>query len=1080
MLKRAFWFTTGATAGFGGAMWVRRQVLRDGAPLHARAGPGRRHLVGPPAGHRPAGGGHEGRAAMAERESELRPSCARGPGARWSQWRGAPGLLPAKAPQANARSVTRLIRQLWHRVPPPSCAAPGPTSSRPGSTRSCPRAASSRRTPAAPMFTNSGMMPFVPYFLGEEAVPYRPPRAASVQNCVRAGGKHNDLDAIGRSLRHLSFFEMLGNFSFGDYFKAEAIAVGVGVRHRGARARRRPPLGHRPRRATTRPRRSGPTRSASPRERIQRLGKDNFWEMGETGPVRPVLRDLLGLRARARPRGRPGQPGGRGPLRRDLEPRVPAVPPGRRRPAQRPAAARTSTPAPGSSASSAVLAGSPQLYAADTLSRAGRRGAVGHRAPPRRVRARRHRPAAPRRPRPHDDVPRRRRRHPVERGPRLRAAPHHPPGRPLRLPARRRAAGHCRRMVERTIEVMGDAYPEVVEGRDLVLPIIAREEESFRRTLAHRARRSSTPSSTGSSPAARCRARSRSSCTTPTASRSRSPRRSPTLRGFAVDVAGFDVGDGRAAPPGPRRQQGGRRRHRRRGHRAAADPRRARPHRVHRARRVRDRGHGRSAIVGRRRSSSTARRSTPSPAARSATPAPSSPPTGHRRRASTPPTRCPACTATRSWSREGTIEVGQTADARIDGERRDAIRRNHTGTHILHWALREVLGDAREAAGLAGRARPAALRLQPLRAGHARPDPARSRTWPTARSSTTPPVRHFETTKDEAARARAPSPSSATSTATSSGCSRRAATRSSCAAAPTSRRLGDIGPIKIVSEGSIGSNLRRIEAVTGLGPIERLRQEEDLVARAAERAGRHRRRAARWRPRSVRGELKALQRRDQGAAAPGGRQPGRRAGGRRGRRRRRRPGRRPGPRRGARPRRRRARPARHPGRGARRRGPRAAASPSWRRRPRTAGSTPASSSPTRPGRSGRRGQGPRAGPWPAARTRRGSTRRSTRSGPPPAWPERDAGPSPSTSGPAASASPCPTAAARVATPYETVHRVGRPGRATTDASHSSWTKPAPRWSSWACRCRSTARWGRRRGRSSTRSTSCGPRSASRS
>ena len=72
--------------------------------------------------------------------------------------------------------------------------------------------------PSAPMFTNSGMMPFVPYFLGEETAPYDPPRAVSIQKCVRAGGKHNDLDAIGRSPRHLSFFEMLGNFSFGDYF----------------------------------------------------------------------------------------------------------------------------------------------------------------------------------------------------------------------------------------------------------------------------------------------------------------------------------------------------------------------------------------------------------------------------------------------------------------------------------------------------------------------------------------------------------------------------------------------------------------------------------------------------------------------------------------------------------------------------------------------------------------------------------------------------------------------------------------------------------------------------------------------
>jgi alanyl-tRNA synthetase len=140
--------------------------------------------------------------------------------------------------------------------------------------------------PTAPMFVNSGMMPFVPYFLGEEPVPFDPPRVADVQKCVRAGGKHNDLDAIGRTPRHLSFFEMLGNWSFDDYFKADAIAwawelmtegygldadrmwVTVHVSDDEAEDLWADEIGF-------------------PRDRIVRLDKDNFWEMGDVGPCGP-------------------------------------------------------------------------------------------------------------------------------------------------------------------------------------------------------------------------------------------------------------------------------------------------------------------------------------------------------------------------------------------------------------------------------------------------------------------------------------------------------------------------------------------------------------------------------------------------------------------------------------------------------------------------------------------------------------------------------------------------------------------------------------------------------------------------
>ena len=163
------------------------------------------------------------------------------------------------------------------------------------------------------LFTNAGMNQFKDAFLGKEKRAYT--RATTSQKCMRVSGKHNDLDNVGPSLRHHTFFEMLGNFSFGDYFKQEAIPLAwellTGVWHlpadrlyptifKGESGIPRDDEAH------------GIWTKFVPPQRITELGlAENFWQMGDTGPCGRCseIHYHRGTTLRARRSGRGGHAG---------------------------------------------------------------------------------------------------------------------------------------------------------------------------------------------------------------------------------------------------------------------------------------------------------------------------------------------------------------------------------------------------------------------------------------------------------------------------------------------------------------------------------------------------------------------------------------------------------------------------------------------------------------------------------------------------------------------------------------------------------------------------------------------------
>ncbi|MGH9137855.1 MAG: alanine--tRNA ligase, partial [Acidimicrobiales bacterium] len=682
--------------------------------------------------------------------------------------------------------------------------------------------------PTAPMFTNSGMMQFVPYFLGEEPVPYKPPRAADIQKCVRAGGKHNDLDAIGRTPRHLSFFEMLGNWSFNDYFKREAIVwawelltevlgvdgdrlwVSVHVSDDEAEQLWIDEVGF-------------------PAARIARFDEDNFWEMGEVGPCGPCSEIFWDYGPAHGPDG--------GPANRAAEDRYVEIWNlvfmqffRRQDGALEPLPTKNVDTGAGLERMLTALNGVVSVFETGDLvelvdlaqSLTGKRLGADERADVAlrviadHARAMTFLVAD-------DVIPSN-----EDRGYVLR-----------RIIRRAVRYGHLLgiertftpQLVEAVVRLTGSAYPDLVSGHARIEATIAREEERFRQTLKRGA----------------------------TLLDARLADLSPgdTLAGAVAfdlyETFGFplEVTEEVAVEAGVTVDHD--------GYRAAL----ARAQQISKAgvrttdayadltnyQDVLDQ-FGPTEFVGREEFESKAKVLAVVPGENGdvsifldRTPfyAEAGGQVGDTGSITTDAGRAEVVDTTyalpglhRHHAKivEGTIEPGQEANAAIDVERRNAIRRNHTGTHVLHWALREVLGDSVKQQG--SLVAPDRLRFDFGPADALTPDQIRAiEDLANAEILTNAPVRHYETTKSNAEELGA-----IAFFGDKYGDIVRVLEAGEhsielCGGTHV-RALGDIGPVKVVGEGSIGANLRRIEAVTGTGPVERLREAESTLSEVAD------------------------------------------------------------------------------------------------------------------------------------------------------------------------------------------------------------------------------------------------------
>jgi len=681
------------------------------------------------------------------------------------------------------------------------------------------------------LFTVAGMVPFKSYFVGDETPPFK--RAVTAQKCARAGGKHNDLDDVGRTKRHLVFFEMLGNFSFGDYFKSDAIPwswelvtevfgldgdrIWITVHESDDEAEQ---IWH--------------DQVGVPMNRIQRLGdKDNFWQMGDTGPCGPCSELHID-------RGPSFGPDG-GPLNDPQGDRFMEfwnlvfmqfnqAPDGTRTPLPKPS---IDTGA-GLERILALVQGKDSVWETDVMSPlidqassvTGKSYRVGD----------------------YDD----------RNSFSLRVLAEHARSSTMLVndgvfPSNegrgyvlrriiRRAVRHAYLLgterlvmpglVETAIDVMGGAYPDVIANKDFIVGVLTKEEERFRQTLK-----------TGLVILEDELAKDSKVLKGTTAFTLHDTYGFPLElteeiageRGVAVDREGFDTDMAEQR----RRAKAGRKSN-------ATDEDQTDIYREL------SEQFGATEFVGYTDTTAEGRvlgvyevedGEIEIFLERTAFYAESGGQVGDTGTITTPTGvaevldttfALPGLRRHRTRLVSGTIAAGQHATAAIDVVRRDAIRRNHTGTHILHHALRVVLGaHVKQAGSLVG---PDRLRFD-FSHYSAVTDEEIAQIEQIANTEVLNNVtaRSYETTKDEA---------------TALGAIAffgdkygdivrvlEAGSSVELCGGTHVKATGDIGTIKIVGESSVGSNLRRIEAVTGYNSIALLQREDRMLTDTARLVG---------------------------------------------------------------------------------------------------------------------------------------------------------------------------------------------------------------------------------------------------